>query len=443
MESTSESASSEQQPSPPQKGPEKTCGTCQDDSCSVKGRRDDETDKDFQARQKLQNRMCSIGHKILVLSGKGGVGKSTVAVNLAVSLSLAGKRVGLLDVDIHGPSVPKMLQLENRPVSMLNDAISPIEVGGLRVMSIGFLLRGPDEPVIWRGPVKMGAIRQFLGDVEWGELDYLVIDFPPGTGDEPLSVCQLIEDADGAVIVTTPQDVATADVRRCINFCRTLELPVLGVVENMSGFVCPKCGDLTHIFRPGGGQRMAQELEVPFLGSIPIDPEIGAACDDGVPYVQQFQGTETAKAFLRVVRPILSRSETVSATSSETTPDTPATQGKETIMRIAIPVAEGQLCMHFGHCEKFAFFNVDAEAKTIETREDHTPPPHQPGVLPRWLAENEVNLVIAGGMGMRAQNLFTENGIQVIVGAPSEPPENLVAAYLEGTLESGENICDH
>ena len=176
-------------------------------------------------------------------------------------------------------------------------------------MSIGFLLQNRDDAVIWRGPMKMGLIKQFLKDVNWGELDYLIIDSPPGTGDEPLSVCQLVKNPDGAVIVTTPQDVATADVRRSISFCRQLGLPVLGVIENMSGFVCPKCGDVTDIFKTGGGERMAQDMGVPFLGRIPIDPAVGEACDAGRPFVEGDSPTETAKAFQRIVTPILSLSD--------------------------------------------------------------------------------------------------------------------------------------
>lgn len=262
----------------------------------------------FLEQQALEGRMQQIRHKILVLSGKGGVGKSTVAANLAAALRSAGKRVGLLDVDMHGPSVPKMLDLEDATVTMEDGAILPIERAGLKVMSIGFLLRSRDDAVIWRGPMKMGLITQFLRDVNWGELDYLIIDSPPGTGDEPLSVCQLVKHPDGAVIVTTPQDVATADVRRSVTFCRQLGLPVIGIVENMSGFVCPKCGTVTNIFKTGGGERMAYDMGVPFLGRVPIDPAVGEACDAGRPFVEGDNPTEAAKAFQRIISPILSLS---------------------------------------------------------------------------------------------------------------------------------------
>ena len=238
-----------------QENAQASCSSCGNDGCTARNPRQNESMEEFLEREALQERMCHIKHKILVLSGKGGVGKSTVAANLAVSLSLAGKRVGILDVDIHGPSIPKMFHLEGEAVTNDGESIVPVEVGDIKVLSIAFFLRNLDDAVIWRGPMKMNVIKQFLKDTAWGELDYLIIDSPPGTGDEPLSVCQLVDDADGAVIVTTPQDVSVADVRRSIRFCQSLRMPVLGVVENMSGFVCPHCGEVTNIFKTGGGKR--------------------------------------------------------------------------------------------------------------------------------------------------------------------------------------------
>ena len=279
---------------------EKTCSTCDSAECSARNQRPDESPEEFIERQQLESRLCGINHKIFVLSGKGGVGKSTVAVNLAVALSLAGKRVGLLDVDIHGPSIPKMLGLENSRARTENNILIPVTVGSLKVMSIGFLLSEPDQAVIWRGPMKMGVIKQFLKDVAWDELDYLVIDCPPGTGDEPLSIAQLIHDAAGAIIVTTPQEVALADVRKCVNFCRRLEVPVLGVVENMSGFICPKCGEIADIFKKGGGEKMAADMSVPFLGRVPIDSAVVESGDTGRPCVYD-SDTVSAKAFTHVV----------------------------------------------------------------------------------------------------------------------------------------------
>ncbi len=253
-------------------------------------------------QQQIRQRMSPIKHKILVLSGKGGVGKSTVSVNLAISLALAGKKVGLLDIDIHGPSIPKVLNLEDARIRSEGQDILPVEMShNLKVMSIGFLLQGKDLAVIWRGPRKYHMIRQFLKDVQWGKLDYLIIDSPPGTGDEPLSIVQLLEKCTGAIIVTTPQELALSDVRKGITFCRNLDVNILGVIENMSGFICPQCGHKTDIFKAGGGQKMAEEMGVPFLGRIPIDPAIVYACDSGKPYIQQYKDSQAAIAFKQSV----------------------------------------------------------------------------------------------------------------------------------------------
>ena len=273
----------------------KTCDTCRDSSCSAKNQQKNESPEEYKDRCKLQVAMCRIRHKIVVLSGKGGVGKSTVAVNLATALALNGLRVGLLDVDIHGPSVPTMLGLENENLQGNAGALFPIEFGGLKVMSLGFLLKNPDDAVIWRGPMKMGVIKQFLTDVQWGDLDYLVVDVPPGTGDEPLSVCQLIQPLDGAVVVTTPQKVASVDVRKSISFCRKLDVPVLGVVENMSGFVCPKCGEVTQILPEGGGRKIASDMNVPFLGAIPMDPAVAQSGDAGLAFISHYKASPTLK----------------------------------------------------------------------------------------------------------------------------------------------------
>jgi ATP-binding protein involved in chromosome partitioning len=279
------------------------CKTCNSQTCSAKQPRQGESPEDFLERQALAERLCRIRHKLLVLSGKGGVGKSTVA------LSLAARRVGLLDVDIHGPSVPKLLGLDDIRIELDDGAMVPVEVGALKVMSIGFLLSGPDQAVIWRGPMKMGVIKQFLKDVAWGDLEDLVIDCPPGTGDEPLSVAQLIEKADGAVIVTTPQEVALLDVRKSIGFCRQLRLPILGVIENMSGFVCPHCGTTTDLFKAGGGERMAVEMGVPFLGCVPIDPAVVESGDTGRPCVYHCANSPGASAFARIAEALRDRLE--------------------------------------------------------------------------------------------------------------------------------------
>lgn len=389
--------------------------------------------------QMLQARMKTIRRKLLVLSGKGGVGKSTVAANLAVSLAVAGKTVGLLDVDVHGPSIPKLLGLEGRQIGVSGEDMSPVRMSDhLTVMSIGFLLPNDNEPVIWRGPRKFHLIRQFLTNVAWGNLDCLVVDSPPGTGDEPLSVAQLVGSPAEAVIVTTPQDLAVADVRRCVSFCNSLSLPVAGIVENMSGFVCPNCGQRIDLFKKGGGKALADEMSVPFLGSIPIDPDIVTSGDAGTPFIDNHTHSPSAKAFADVVSLLLGQ-QTPAHVSVVT-----ENQGKEVRrMKIAIPVQAGQVSMHFGHCEEFALYEMDEEDKSILGKTMHKPPGHEPGVLPAWLHELGANVIITGGMGQRAQQLFAQNGINVVLGAPAETPEQIATAYLNGTLQAGENVCDH
>lgn len=274
-------------------------------SKDFRNRMNHESDADFIARQRLQNKLNCIKHKIVVMSGKGGVGKSTVAVNLATALLQAGNKVGLLDVDVHGPSIPTMLGLENATLSGTQEELLPVDLDGLKIMSVGFLLSSPDQAVIWRGPMKISVIRQFLENVDWGELDYLIIDCPPGTGDEPLSVCQLIGHLDGAVVVTTPQRVATVDVRKSISFCRQISLKVLGIIENMSGFVCPKCGEITEILPSGGGGKMAEEMGVPFLGAIPLDPQVAQAGDSGQAFLRHYTASPTAAIMQKLIKPIL------------------------------------------------------------------------------------------------------------------------------------------
>ncbi len=297
----------------------KTCKTCSDSSCSSKTRRSDESDDDFARRQRLQANLCQIKHVFFVLSGKGGVGKSTVAANLTLTLGMNGFRVGLLDIDFHGPSIPTIFGLTDAQAKTVDGLIEPVPLSSMvTVMSIAFLLRGTDDAVIWRGPMKAGVIQQLLADVAWGPLDALVVDCPPGTGDEPLSIVQEVGRADGAIIVTTPQQVAISDVRRSINFCHRLDLPILGVIENMSGFVCPHCNETTDIFRTGGGEAMAADMGVPWLGRIPIDPEMVSTGDQGVPYVQKFAERPAAKAFVHAVEPLIGMMKRDSHENNET-----------------------------------------------------------------------------------------------------------------------------
>jgi Mrp family chromosome partitioning ATPase len=250
-----------------------------------------------------------IGRTIVVLSGKGGVGKSTVAVNLASSLASQGLRVGLLDIDLHGPSIPTMMKLQTSMVQSIDNKLIPAERGGIKVMSVGLLQKNKTDALIWRGPMKAGVIEQLLHEVVWGTLDYLVVDCPPGTGDEPLAICQSIKNPYGAVIVTTPQEVAAADVRKSVNFCRQLNIEILGVVENMSGFVCPDCGKEYPIFGAGAGAKIAQEFSLNFLGNIPIDPAVGTCSDNGHMFVYDYGKSASGKAFSRILDQVLELAE--------------------------------------------------------------------------------------------------------------------------------------
>ncbi len=254
--------------------------------------------------------LAHIKHKILVMSGKGGVGKSTVAVNLAKGLANRGYKVGLMDVDLHGPSIPRMLGLFGLAEAK-QDAIYPLPVGeNLKVISIEVLMAEKDQALIWRGPLKISLIKQFISDVAWDSLDYLIVDAPPGTGDEPLSVAQTIPDAK-AIVVTTPQEISLADVRKSINFCRQVDMEILGLIENMSGLVCPHCGKEIDLFHSGGGFGLAQHQQLDFLGAVPIDPSVVISADNGRAIVDyEAEGSPAAKAYQSIVEAVIKRTMT-------------------------------------------------------------------------------------------------------------------------------------
>lgn len=257
--------------------------------------------------RKRKARMNKIKHKIAVISGKGGVGKSTVTVNLAMAFAMHGHAysVGIFDADITGPCVPKIMGVKGQRLQAGPAGAFPVWGPlGIKVVSMDFLLPSDEAPVIWRGPLKMKAISQFLSEIVWGELDFLFIDLPPGTGDEPLSVMQLIPEMDGVVIVTIPSEVSQIVVKKAVTFARQLNVPVIGIVENMSGFVCPKCGSETDIFKIGGGKKIAEDLSIPFLGSIPIDPEICRDSDKGMPFIIEHSSSPATKAFMEIVKKI-------------------------------------------------------------------------------------------------------------------------------------------
>ena len=247
-------------------------GNCS--SCGEKGSCENED-------KKLNEVLSKIGKKVMVLSGKGGVGKSSVAGSLAFLLARAGKRVGLLDLDFHGPSQPTLFGAAHLRLGASEEGLLPLEVNGVKLISIGLVMEDPDQAVIWRGPAKIGVLKQLIEDVVWGELDYLILDFPPGSGDEVLSAAQMIKGDRAAVIVTTPQEMSMADCRKCIDFCKKLEIGIAGIVENMTGFTCPDCGHTHQLFSSGGGEALARRYGAPLLAQLPINPKFMAFCDNG------------------------------------------------------------------------------------------------------------------------------------------------------------------
>lgn len=264
--------------------------------------------EDLREELMLADSILRIENVIMVLSGKGGVGKSAVAVNLAATLAAADREVGLLDIDIQGPSVPTMLKLEGASAyGGDSKGLTPIPYSEhLKVMSIDFIAgEERNQAVVWRSPMKHRLMKQFISDVEWGPLDYLVIDAPPGTGDEPLSICQMAPPHTKAILVTTPQDLALKDVRKSIQFCKLLGVPVFGIVENMSGFVCPSCGAEHNLFKRGGGELLARETGFRFLGRIPMDPRMVTISDEGKPFVLEYPDSPTARAFDGIAAPLL------------------------------------------------------------------------------------------------------------------------------------------
>lgn len=253
-------------------------------------------------------RMSKIKHKIAVMSGKGGVGKSTVAVNLAAAFAKKGYKTGIMDSDVHGPNVPKMFGVEGKSLKFDKNGIIPIETEeGIKIMSVGFFLSSQDTPVIWRGPAKTGVIRQFLAEVTWDDLDILIIDNPPGTGDVPLTILQTITSLDGVVLVTTPQSVVQEDVEKSVNLVKNLNIPIIGIIENMSGFICPHCENEILIFGKDGGAKIAKEMGIPFLGRLPLDVKTSVASDIGTPIVIKEPESEISVKISEIVDKIESK----------------------------------------------------------------------------------------------------------------------------------------
>ncbi len=372
--------------------------------------------------QALRESLGRIGHKLLVMSGKGGVGKSSVAVSLALSLARRGFKVGLMDVDLHGPNVLRMLGLKD-PLDLAHAQfrLPPELFDNLRVMSIEMLMRNREMAVIWRGPLKHRLIQQFLTEIDWGRLDYLVIDSPPGTGDEPLSVASTIPDAQ-AIIVTTPQEISLADVRKSFNFCQKVNMAVVGLVENMSGYHCPHCGKDLPLFKSGGGAKAAQAAKVPFLGALPFDPQVVEAADEG----RLLDLKEAESPFFKALAPI-------AAYIAETLPPVPEKVERQPgVLKLALPLEDGKLSGKFGEAPRFAIFTI--RDKAVQGQEVLPTPPHSPGTIPAWLEGLGVTHIIAASVGEQARKLFERKGIELVAGAADETPEKLVEQFLKGDL---------
>ena len=413
----------------------------------AKENRGSESRKDAHKLQDLEieHTLKQIKNKILVMSGKGGVGKSSIAAYLSVVLARKGYKVGLMDVDLHGPSIPRLLGLKGtlEPAAMAGKAGPVRYMPNMEVISIESLMgENKDVATIWRGPLKIGVIRQFIADIEWSNLDFLIIDSPPGTGDEPLTVAQTIPDA-MAVVVTTPQEISLADVRKSINFCRQVNMHILGLVENMSGLQCPYCGKLINIFKKHGGSITAQKEHLKLLGTLPLQPEVVNNGDigsmkfldnDQLPFTMEFN-----KMVDEIIKSVDSKKKIPLKSEKESALDT-----KKKVIKgvkvFVIPVSDGKLSSHFGHCEQFAF--VETENGRIMDTYEKTPPSRDPGVIPGWMYEQGADVVIAGGIGERAERILKEKGVEVITGAPMDAPELLVNQYLTDTLVSGNNACD-
>jgi Mrp family chromosome partitioning ATPase/predicted Fe-Mo cluster-binding NifX family protein len=366
----------------------------------------------------LARALKRIRHKLLVMSGKGGVGKSSVAVALALTLARRGHRVGLMDVDLHGPNVLRMLGL-TEPLDLMHAQfpLPPDLFDTLRVISIEVLMRNREMAVIWRGPLKHQLIRQFLTEVQWGELDYLVIDAPPGTGDEPMSVAQTIPDAQ-ALIVTTPQEISLADVRKSLNFCQKIQMGVLGLVENMSGMRCPHCGQAVPLFPAGGGEKTARAAKVPFLGSLPFDPRVVEAADQG----KLLELKEEDSLFFKALRPMVDY-------LLKTLPLTPVPRQEPGVMKFAVPVEGDRLPEKFGANTAFVLLKVKNGA--VVEKDTAAMPPGEPGGLPEWLEDLGVTHLIVPDLGEKARKLLVRKDIEVVPGAAGAVPEDLVEKYLQ------------
>jgi len=422
--------------------PNKSCG-----SCNTSDKCDAQTQQQH-IKERLSDRLASIRHRLIVMSGKGGVGKSTVAANLAVALAESGHRVGILDGDVHGPNIPKMLGLEGASPEVGPAGLLPLQASAnLKVMSIAFLLPDSDTPVAWRGPMKHTLFQQFLSDVDWGELDYLVVDLPPGTGDEPMSIAQILGPPLWAIIVTTPQDVALLDSRKSVVFAKSLEMNLLGIIENMSGLICPHCAGKIDLFKAGGGERASRDLAVPFLGAIPIDPSIVLAGDAGIPLISFDSGSDISEVF----RELASRTDRVLnngkgplqfAVADNLSQIETKRRSKHMLSKIvAVPSMhpgglDAMRSGHFGHCDAFTLVHLEnGEVRDVSVVKNGA---HQQGGCQapvNLLHQSGADALIVGGIGMRPLMGFRQVGIDVYYGPEGETVKAVIDHLLEGRLE--------
>lgn len=404
---------------------DQNCNGCQE-NCS-----DRKEEFDFSAPA---NEFSQVKKVIGVVSGKGGVGKSLVTSLLAVQMMRKGHATAILDADLTGPSIPKAFGLKERAMGSEEGLMPVYTKNNIGVMSINLLLENESDPVVWRGPLIAGTVKQFWSDVIWGDVDYMFIDMPPGTGDVALTVFQSIP-VDGIIVVTSPQELVSMIVKKAVRMANMMNIPVLGLVENMAYFKCPDCGSEHRIFGQSRLESIAAAYSLPILGRIPIDPKIAAACDAGK--IEECEGDWLDRAADMLIRSVNKDDETAAGSATDTEKAATEEKGSGT-MKIAVATDRGSVTEHFGHCENFVIFTV-GNGKIIG--EENCPNPgHKPGFLPVYLDERGVNVIISGGMGGGAVDLFNEKGIEVVTGASGDT-RKAAEAYLSGDLKSTGSVC--
>lgn len=396
-----------------------TCNTCSDD-CADRKEPVDFTEKPHE--------LSNIKKVIGIVSGKGGVGKSLVTSMMAVTMKRRGHKIAILDADITGPSIPKVFSIDQKPGASELGLFPAKSKTGIQLMSINFLLQDETDPVIWRGPILASTVKQFWSEVIWGDVDYMFIDMPPGTGDVPLTVFQSIK-VDGIIIVTSPQELVSMIVTKAVKMAKTMKIPIIGLVENMSYFKCPGCDQEYRIFGESSIEKIAKEHQIPVLAKLPIDPKIAASCDKGL--IEDYDSN-----WLDDTANILEKMRADKISTDDKMKNINNIGGQK--MKIAVASEGKMVTEHFGHCEGFMIF--DTEGLQIIKSETVANPGHRPGFLPNFLNDMSVKVIISGGMGGGAIDIFNEKGIEVIVGASGEA-KAAVEQYLQGNLKSTGSVC--